>query len=567
MRRASRFSVLALTIMYFSGCCYVPGGSCRDWVRNGFKVGPNYYRPPAPVASEWIDYGNPDVKSDERHLCAWWTVFNDPVLNSLIQTAYQQNLTLRQAGARIIEARAQLGIAQGNLLPQEQFGFGDYSRIKTSQNVANPLPVAWFSDWTLGFGGSWELDFWGRYRRAIEAADAELDASVENYDDVLVILISDVASNYVQYRTFEQRIVYARANVQTQKGAYDIAVDKFQHGATTERDTTQAKQLYEQTAALIPVLEIAKRQAANRICTLLGMPPTNLETILGKGSGVPVVPREVVVGVPADLVRRRPDVRRAEREVAAQSARIGVAVSDLYPHLSVLGTIGVEAEQFGDLFNTPGSMIGEISPGFRWDILNYGRLVNNVQVQDARFQQLAYAYQDQVLTAGREAEDAIISFLKSQEQVKHLDAGVAAAVRTVEITRDQYSEGAVDFTAVFVFEGDLTTQQDQLALAQGNIALSLISVYRALGGGWQIRLDNVGANGEIIQPSLWEGEEIPNPPKSSDEQPPMIPPPALAPKDGAETNLPPPIQDAGAATANPLASPNESTTAVEKSPK
>lgn len=542
----------------FSGCCYVPGGRCSDWWRNGFKVGPNYCRPAAPVASEFIDDANPEIRTDEQHFSDWWRVFNDPVMNSLIQTAYQQNLTLRTAGARILAARAQLGIAEGNLFPQEQFGFGDYSRIKTSQNTANTLAVNWFSDWTLGFTGSWELDFWGRYRRAIEAADAELDASVEDYDDVLVILISDVASNYVQYRTFEQRIVYARANVQTQKGAYDIAVDKFQHGATTERDTTQAKQLYEQTEALIPVLEISKRQAANRICTLLGMPPTNLEATLGKGSGVPVAPREVVVGVPADLIRRRPDVRRAERQVAAQSARIGVAVSDLYPHLSVLGTIGVEAEEFGDLFDTPGSMIGQISPGFRWDILNYGRLVNNVRVQDARFQELAYAYQDRILTAGREVEDAIVSFLKSQEQVKHLESGTSAALRTVEITRDQYSEGAVDFTAVFVFEGDLTTQQDQLALAQGNIALSLISVYRALGGGWQMRLANDGGNGEIIQPPAWEGEEIPNLPKTSEEQTPLLPPPSLKSTDGQGVDPITPPQNSSAAavdTATPSSEP------------
>jgi NodT family efflux transporter outer membrane factor (OMF) lipoprotein len=447
--------------------------------------------------------------------------------------AYQQNLTLRTAGARIMAARAQLGIAQGNLLPQEQFGFGDYSRLKLSQNVANPVPVTWFSDWTLGFGGSWELDFWGRYRRAIEAADAELDASIENYDDVLVVLLSDVASNYVQYRTFEQRLVYARSNVQIQKNAFELASDKFKHGATTERDTTQAKQLYEQTEALIPVLEIGKRQAANRICTLLGMPPTNLTAMLGKGTGIPVVPRECIVGVPADLVRRRPDVRRAEREVAAQSARIGVAVSDLYPHLSVLGTIGVQAEQFGDLFNTPGSMIGEISPGFRWDILNYGRLVNNVNVQDARFQLLAYAYQDRVLTAGREVEDAIVSFLQTQEQVKHLDAGVTSAMRTVEITRDQYNQGAVDFTAVFVFEGDLTTQQDELALSQGNIALSLISVYRALGGGWQIRLGYDGSNGQVLQPAL-DGEDIPSPPSNPDDGAPLLPPQSSFPQVPAE---------------------------------
>lgn len=516
--RAGRsLTVLCLVALAISSLgCHLPGGDLRSWWRNGLKVGPNYCPPAAPVASEWIDYASPRVKSEEQALSNWWTVFNDPTLTSLIETAYQQNLTLREAGARILEARAQLGIARGNLFPQDQFAFGEYSRVKLSQNAANPPPAAWFSDWAFGLSGSWEIDFWGRYRRAIEAADAELDASVENYDDVLVVLLSDVAANYVQYRTFQQRITYARANVEIQRRSYQLAVDKFESGATIERDTFQARQVLEETEALIPVLEIGRRQAANRLCVLLGMPPRDMDSILGPGAGVPLAPPEVVVGVPADLVRRRPDVRRAERLVAAQSARIGVAVSDLYPHLSVLGTIGIEAEQFGDLFQS-GSMIGEISPGFRWDILNYGRLVNNVRVQDARFQQLAYAYQNQVLDAGREVEDAIVAFLRSQEQTQHLDASVTAATRTVEITDEQYNQGAIDFTAVFVFQQNLTEQQDELAVAQGDIALGLIAVYRALGGGWQIRLD--GSDSDASESNALELpllEDLPAPDASND---------------------------------------------------
>jgi NodT family efflux transporter outer membrane factor (OMF) lipoprotein len=498
-----------LAMLLLSGCCWVPGGRLRDWWCNGFKVGPNYSRPATPVASEWVDYADPRVKSEEQQLGQWWTVFNDPTLNTLIQSAYQQNLTLRVAGARILEARAQLGIAEGNLFPQSQSAFADYARLKLSQNAANPPATAWFSDWDGGLSASWELDFWGRYRRAIEASDAELDAAVEDYDDVLVVLLSDVAANYVQYRTFEQRLTYARANAEIQRKSYQLATDKFEGGATTERDTHQAKQVLEQTEALIPALEIGKRQAANRLCVLLGMPPTDLEAMLGAGSGVPTTPPDVVVGVPADLMRRRPDVRRAERQVAAQSARIGVAVSDLYPHISLVGTIGVEAEQFGDLFRTPGSMIGEIGPGVRWDILNYGRLVNNVRVQDARFQELAYAYQDRVLNAGREVEDAMVVFLRSQEQSQHLDASVVAAARTVEITKEQYTQGEVDFTPVFLFESILTEQQDQLAVSQGDIALGLIAVYRALGGGWQIRL--AGNSSEVEPMPLPLLEDMPSP--------------------------------------------------------
>jgi len=502
-----------VAVAFLSGCSHLPGGSCRDWWRNGFKVGPNYCPPAAPVASQWIDYADPRVKSEEQQLAHWWQIFDDPVLSNLIQTAYQQNLTLREAGARILEARALLGIARGNLFPQEQFAFGEYSRIKLSENAANPPAELWFSDWAFGLSGSWELDFWGRYRRAVEAADAALDASVENYDDVLVVLLSDVAAAYVEYRTFQQRLLYARANVNIQQQSFQLATDKFENGATTERDTHQAKQVLEQTEALIPALEIGRRQAANRLCVLLGMPPMDLETMLGAGSGIPTTPPDVVVGVPADLLRRRPDVRRAERLVAAQNARIGVAVSDLFPHLSVLGTIGVEAEQFGDLFKD-GSMIGEISPGFRWDILNYGRLVNNVRVQDARFQQLAYAYQNQVLEAGRETEDAIVLFLRSQQQARHLAASVDAAARTVDITKEQYNQGEVDFTPVFIFESTLTEQQDQWAVSQGDIALGLIAVYRALGGGWQIRLGGYSPSAELLQAPLFENMPSPDAPEA-----------------------------------------------------
>lgn len=518
-RFAASISLICVFAFALPGQCQVPNGPLGNWWHNGCKVGPNYMRPAAPVANHWIESADPKVNSNAQPPGYWWKVFNDPTLERLIQTAYQQNLTLRVAGARILEARAQLAIARGELFPQEQSAFFQYSRNKLSDKVANPPPVQWFSQWDLGVTATWELDFWGRFRRAIEAADAELDASVEDYDDVLVILVSDVAANYVQYRTFEQRLVYARTNVELQRKSFAIADDRFKNGATTERDVQQAKQALEETEALIPTLEIGKRQAMNRLSILLGMPPTNLDCILGAGSGIPDAPSDVIVGVPCDLLRRRPDLRRAERQVAAQSARIGVAASDLYPHFSLLGTIGLQAEGFGDLFDTPGSMIGTISPGIRWDVLNYGRLINNVRVQDARFQALAYAYQDSVLNAGREVEDAMVLFLRSQETAEHLGASARAAARTVEITEEQYTQGAVDYTAVYLFQTTLTEQQDELAVAQGDIALGLIGVYRALGGGWEIRLPNCGPGpGKMVfdaPPLAPPQEPLPTPPAPS----------------------------------------------------
>jgi NodT family efflux transporter outer membrane factor (OMF) lipoprotein len=359
--------------------------------------------------------------------------------------------------------------------------------------VANGGGEQWFKHAEVGFNVSWELDIWGRFRRSIEAADADLEASVADFDDVLVILIADVAANYVQYRTFEERIVLARRNVQIQERSYQLAQDKFGAGATTERDVQQSRQILEQTRAAIPLLEQGSRRATNALCVLLGMPPHDLARRLGTEGYIPTAPPELALGIPANLLRRRPDVRRFERQAAAQSAFIGVAKSDLYPHFSILGSIGLSAQQFGDLFDTPGSVSGFVGPSFRWDILNYGRIENNVAVQEARFRQLVLAYQDAVLRAGREAEDAAVSFLKEQERARSLTASAAAAARTVEITYDQYRQGAIDFTPVFLFEERLAEQQDQLAASQGQIALNLVDLYRAVGGGWEMRLRNAPA--------------------------------------------------------------------------
>jgi outer membrane protein TolC len=528
----------------------VSGCSLHEWVDNGFKVGPNYCKPPAPVASEWIDYLDPRVKSEEPDLTEWWHVFKDPALDALIETAYRQNISLREAGARILEARAQRGIAVGEIFPQSQQAFANYQHIGLSRNVAIVFPKSWFNHVDVGFTDSWELDFWGRFRRAIEAADRELDASVENYDDVLVILLADVATSYTQVRINQDRLRYAWLNVVSQYDAYNLAADKYILGAATERDLQQAKQILEQTRASVPQLEAGIRQANNQLCILLGIPPRELSEIevgtyerelmplkkvigerirkienivqefsknrqkpaedlpelldptkdpkiadllkpLEERQRTPVAPDEVVVGIPADLLRRRPDVRRAEREVAAQSARIGIAEADFYPRFSLLGTLGWASEDLGNLFS-PGSFFGSIGPSVRWDILNYGRILNNVRVQDARFQELAFSYQNTVLQAGREAEDGIVGYLKAQEQTRNLNASVNAAGRTVQISFDQYRDGAIDFTPVVLFESTLAGQQDSLAVARGSIALNLIATYRALGGGWQMRLAREG---------------------------------------------------------------------------
>jgi NodT family efflux transporter outer membrane factor (OMF) lipoprotein len=491
------------------------GCQLGQWASNGFKLGPNYEPPPVALAETWIDYRPAATQpaapaADEAARVQWWRAFNDPVLNSLMRDAYGQNLTLRAAGERIAQARAARDVAFGNLFPQFQELAGAHTVNKASDHNANTNVNQWFQDVNVGLNLSWELDFWGRYRRAIEAGDATLEASVADFDDVMVLLLSDVASRYVDYRTFQQRLTLARRNAEIQRQSYELARSNFQAGASTERDMQQARQVYEQTRSLIPQFEIGVRQANNALCALLGIPVQNLAGRLGETGIVPVTAPDVVVGIPADLLRRRPDVRRAEREAAAQSASIGVALSDLYPRFVINGSIGLNAEYIGGLFHTPSSLAGGFGPSFQWNILNYGRIESAVAGQEARFREFIHRFQQAVLEANREAENAIFTMIKSREREVLLAESVSAARRTVQITYDQYRGGAIDFTPVFLFELTLTQQEDELARTQGEIAQSMIDLYRALGGGWEARLSSEGIVGPPVPAPATQPATQPN---------------------------------------------------------
>jgi NodT family efflux transporter outer membrane factor (OMF) lipoprotein len=482
-------------------------------------VGPNYCRPPAPVAPEWIEANDGRVQA--RRLEDWWDVFQDPALNSLVATAYRQNLNLRAVGTRVLQARAQQAITAGNIFPQTQQMTGSYERTNLSRNMANnpaalfpalaafpggskglslvpsrEIPTSFYSDWTAGFNLSWELDFWGRFRRAIESANASLDASVENYDDALVTLLADVATNYVQYRVAQQRIKIARANVQVQERLVALAERQQRVGTLTSVDLEQLRTLLEQTRSTIPALQIALGQANDALCTLLGIPPRDLEPDLGPGpelgsSPVPNTPTWVAAGIPADLLRQRPDVRSAERRVASQSAQIGVAEADLYPTFFINGTLGWEAQDIAKLFESS-SFFGTIMPQFKWNILNYGRILNNVHLQDARTEESIATYQNRVLTAAQEVQTALRGFLRSQEQAADLARSSTAATAATKTEEQLYYDIKADVNRLFTLESTQVQEQDNLAGAQGNIALNLINVYRALGGGWEIRLQEGG---------------------------------------------------------------------------
>lgn len=497
----------------------------RGYINNGFKVGVNFGRPPTAAADHWIDANDARVRSDYGDDSHWWNVFNDPVLNNLVTTAYEQNLSLKQAGLRVLEARYQLGFAKGTLFPQQQDFSGGYSRRSVSLQNPNAFatPTRYFSIYSLGFNLAWELDFWGRFRRAIEAADDNLDASIEAYDAILVTLISDIASNYVAYRTHEQELVYIRTNVGIQQETYDIALARFNGGQATELDVDQAQSNLSQTRSEIANREINLRTASNQLCILLGIPTEDLTPILGLGP-IPTAPKEVALGVPADLVRRRPDVRQAERIAAAQCAQIGIAEADFYPAISILGSVGYSSRNFQDMFSQL-AFTGSIGPQFQWKILNYNRIKNNVGFQNAKFEEFVTGYQNAVLQAHVEVENGLVKFLWQQRRAADLAESVDAAEKAVKVAVTLYKAGATDFNRVALLQQNLVTQQILLALSQGEIAQGLIEVYKALGGGWQLRMDyempGAGQLGEYptAPPAIPQGEPVPAP-----EPPPEAPP-------------------------------------------
>jgi outer membrane protein TolC len=543
-----------------TGC----GTSLKQYVGNGFKVGPNYCRPPAAVAEHWIDAGDPRVRAEAEDLSRWWTVFNDPVLNRLIADAYGQNLSLREAGFRVLQARAGLGIARGDLFPQLQNAFGSYRREGISQSF--------FDQWSFGFSLAWELDFWGRFRRAVQAADDQLDASVEDYDYVLVTLLADVAANYVQIRTDQQRIALLEKNVKLQEGVREVVRLQLEAGVknVTAIDLNQATSNLLQTQAQIPQLETDLRQATNRLCILLGIPPVELQRTLAAWKAedvhkseklqkagevlanllsspvplkpedvqrmeelwktigtvyIPTVPKQVAVGIPAELLRRRPDVRLAERLAAAQAEQIGIAESELYPAFTINGTLGYQAGNFGDLFSSK-ALNGGVGPSFQWNLLNYGRIVNNIRLQDARFQELVVAYQNTVLQANEEVEGGLVRFLRAQDRADLLRQSAEAGQRAVIVAFNQLSRGTTQFNQYAVIEQGLVQQEDLWAQARGEIAQGLIAVYRALGGGWEIRLRPEGAvlaAGPMPPPGgPRTPEQLPIPPRAP--EPPPRPP-------------------------------------------
>ena len=447
-------------------------------------VGPDFKRPEVPWLAAWsggsleslasVQQGNRRGQIEE-----WWRNFNDPVLARLIAEALRLNPNVRTAGIRILEARAQLGIAGSTLYPQVQQVTGVIQRVGEQKSGG---PDTSFSVYNAGLGIGWELDFWGKFRRTIESADAGYFASIAQYDDVQVLMAAQVSSLYCSIRTLEARLQIAQENAALQKRSLEISERLFRSGNDSELDLQQAKAQYLGTLATIPQLEGSLRQTQNALSVLLARPPGPLPEMTAGKDGIPTAELDIIIDMPADLLRRRPDVRAAEMQLAAQSALIGVSEAELYPSISLLGSLGLSATS---LAGPTSALTWGIGPSFVWNVFDHGRLTNQVLVEDARFQQSFEQYQDVVLRAAREVDDAAVGFANSRVQMPILAESVQAARRSLDLATIQYQEGLVDFERVLDSQRTLFSQQERLVDNLGSVTQNLIALYKAMGGGWQ----------------------------------------------------------------------------------
>jgi len=463
----------------------------------GCAVGPKYVRPSTPVETAWKEEENHYLSAQAPADSMWWTAFNDTTLDGLVASAFHQNLSLQVAGLRILEARARLGVAVGKQYPQVQAAIARATNFGLSDRAANiPGLNQSFSDFQVGFDAAWELDFWGKYGRGVKAEQANVHATEADYQDAIVVLAAEVARTYAAIRTFETLIDLTRDNVRLQEEGQRIAQARFRHGATSELDVTQATTLLESTRATVPQLQSGLEQTENALSTLLGLPPGAVHARLATHTGIPRPPDQVAVSVPAEMLRRRPDIRSLEMSAMAQADQVGVARSELYPSFTLTGMIGTQTTQnagpisgnatFSDLFG-PGTLFYTWGGRVFWPLFNYGRIQNNVRVQDARLQQLLVAYQKSVLDAAREVEDGLAGYLRAREATTFAQNAATSAQRSVDIALIQYREGAVDYQRVLDAQRSLLQEQNTLASTQSSVATSLIALYKALGGGWETR--------------------------------------------------------------------------------
>jgi outer membrane protein, multidrug efflux system len=510
----------------------------------GCAVGPNYRQStPCTMPVAW-SHGDPvgppgpaRVTTRPASVARWWKTLNDPMLDSLIERAVQTNLDLRVAEARVRQSRMARGIQVANFFPMvETTASYDYEGASattakklssgSSSGGSSKLPSITITPahpdgsggtvpgtitvnppsgsgssggssggtsigdrgqnmYQAGFDATWEIDVFGGIRRSVESADADLAAACESYRDVLITLLAEVASNYVQVRGIQRRIVLTKENIDTQSDTYKLTQTRFKAGLTGELDVVRADAQLNTTSSQVPALEIQLKQAIYQLGVLLGQTPESLLVELSADKPIPVPPADIPVGLPSDLLRRRPDVRQAERQLASATAQIGVATADLFPKFTLTGSYGVRSAHSEKLFDSQ-STTWMVGPNVQWPIFQGGRILSNIGLQEAIRDQQAAVYTSTVLTALRDVEGALVAYVQERIRHKELSDAVTANRRAVSLSEELYSRGLSDFLSVLVAQQNLFVTEDAMVQSQQTVVLDLIALYKALGGGWDL---------------------------------------------------------------------------------
>lgn len=483
----NRFPCKSFSLAAVLFLCLIMGSGCM--------VGPNYIKPATEMPKTWVEKSQEISTETPSDLAHWWTVFKDQTLDSLIEQSIKANKDLKIAQARIREARAFRSVAVSGLFPTLEAN-ASYRHQRESFNTSRfEIPSEFIPSGTFtegidlfqgGFDALWELDFFGRTRRSIEAGTADVAASVEDLRDTLVTLLSEVAVNYMTVRGAQLRLAIAKKNIEAQSETLKLTEVQLRAGLTSELDVAQARAQLETTESQVPIIETRLKQAIYQLATLLGTTPEPVVEQLTMHEPLPDPPPGVPVGLPSDLLRRRPDVRRAERQLAAATARIGEATADLFPRFTLTGELGQASTDLSKIAKSS-STFWSLGPTILWNVFNAGRTRANIEVQKARAEQALWVYEKTVLNSIQDVESALVAYLKEQERRESLMKAVSSNQRAVDISNALYTRGLVDFLRVLDSQRSLYVTEEQLALSTEQVNSNLIRLYKALGGGWEVR--------------------------------------------------------------------------------
>jgi len=476
INRSKLWFSLWLTVLILSGCA---------------TVGPDYVPPATDLSATWHTELKGGLNIDQKalqDLAAWWTLFNDPELSSLVNRAIAGNLDLKKARAKVREARAKRSVARADLFPTlNASGSATWSRSSGNSQSGNTVGITGDGNdtelYNTSFDAAWELDVFGGVRRSVEAAQGDIQARQEDLRDVLVSLAAEVATNYVEVRSYQTHIAVAETNLETQRETCQLTQWRYEAGLSDELAVQQARYSLESTRSQIPTLRTGLEEAMNRMAVLLGEQPGKVHAELEKREPVPVTPLKVAVGVPAEVLRRRPDIRRAERQLAAQTARIGVATADLYPKFALSGSIGLEALTLSKLISFDSRTFSGVLQ-ITWPIFKAGAIRQKIEVQSALQEQYLIAYEAAVLSALEEVENALVAYAEEQQRRQSLTKATQAAQKAVDLAQYKYQTGLTDFSQLLDAQRSLLNFQDQLAQSEGAVSSNLVRLYKALGGGW-----------------------------------------------------------------------------------